>query len=304
VLRDMATRDRVALVAALAPHDRLALLTSMAAEERATVLVGLSAEERLSIVDAFSAKQINALLASFPPAERAALLVGMSPKQKAGVLKGTSYEAELGVTESLSTQLAMPPHLLQLEKFVLLTDEGAVAVRARLNGTCSYLKRQVLTQLHISPRLTLTITVASTGKALPDDAIIAPYADAKDGDQLLLSGAPRPLSDFFPGSATHAPLRQVRVRPTVRGAPSSNAVVIRGVRETTSINDVLAELTKHTDMVPELRGLPAGAASIYFSPVFITPDVLLGRKDKQLLQPTQTLASAQVIDDDILYLAC
>ena len=35
----------------------------------------------------------------------------------------------------------------------------------------------------------------------------------------------------------------------------------------------------------------------------VTPDVLLGRKTKQVLKPTQTLGDAQLIDDDILYLS-
>jgi hypothetical protein len=77
-----------------------------------------------------------------------------------------------GYSPELSVVSALPPSLLQLEQFVMLTDEGHVVVRARMNGTIAYLKRQVATQLHISPRLTLTISSATSTMPLNDDAII------------------------------------------------------------------------------------------------------------------------------------
>ena len=53
-----------------------------------------------------------------------------------------------------------------------------------------------------------------------------------------------------------------------------------------------------------LPGVPADAAGLklYFSPVFITADVLLGRKRRAVLHPSASLAACQVFDGDILYL--
>ena len=62
-------------------------------------------------------------------------------------------------------------------------------------------------------------------------------------------------------------------------------------------------LSKHSTLLPMVGGKAPERLALYFSPVFITPDVLLGRKEKQQLSPNQTLGAAQVIDDDILYLA-
>ena len=44
------------------------------------------------------------------------------------------------------------------------------------------------------------------------------------------------------------------------------------------------------------------AVTLYFSPVFITPDVLLGRKARAVMQPGDTLANCQIVNDDIIYL--
>ena len=123
---------------------------------------------------------------------------GMPPAGMAGGVMSAGGGLVLGA-ESMGITIAsaLPPHLLQLEKFILLTDEGPVAVRARYNGTIGYLKRQIANQLHISPRLALTVTASSSTIALNDDAIIAPYAEGQGGERLLLSAAPRPLSDFF-----------------------------------------------------------------------------------------------------------
>ena len=54
-------------------------------------------------------------------------------------------------------------------------------------------------------------------------------------------------------------------------------------------------------MVAQANG--PSSLKLYFSPVFITPDVLLGRKGRQVLNGTQTLGGAQLVDDDIVYLA-
>ena len=198
---------------------------------------------------------------------------------------------------------ALPANLDQLALFVLLTDEGHVAVRARMSGTVAYLKRQVATQLHISPRLTLTISSATSTMPLNDDAIIGAYAEGRGTQRLLLSAAPRPLSDFFAGGSTLAQLRQVRVRPCRRGAPENNTVVVRGVRPTTSIREVQDLLVQQIELLPNVAGRSPSQLALYFSPVFITPDVLLGRAERQMLAPAQTLLQAQIIDDDILYLA-
>ena len=219
--------------------------------------------------------------------------------------EGAGDGAGAGAGGALSLAPAVPPHLLQLEKFVLLTDEGAVAVRARLNGTVGYLKRQIHTQLHISPRLALTISSNSSYTTIPlqDDAIIAPFADGRGSDRLLLSAAPRPLSDFFPGSASHTAFHQFRVRPMVRGVPQNFSVVLRNASEKTTVADVQDILAANNTLLPMVQGVAPEAINLYFSPVFITPDVLLGRKSKQLLKPNSTLGQAQCIDDDIIYLS-
>merc|ERR1719240_975993 len=137
-------------------------------------------------------------------------------------------------SEGITVSSSLPAHLLQLEKFVLLTDEGPVAVRARFNGTVGYLKRQIATQLHISPRLALSITASSSTIPLNDDAIIAPYAEGQGAERLLLAAAPRPLSDFFPGAPSLPAFRQIRVRPLVRGVPQNFSAVVKGLSERTT----------------------------------------------------------------------
>ena len=51
------------------------------------------------------------------------------------------------------------------------------------------------------------------------------------------------------------------------------------------------------------QGAPrdAAAVTLYFSPVFITPDVMLGRKGQSKLKPTDSLALCQLTNNDILY---
>jgi len=66
---------------------------------------------------------------------------------------------------------------------------------------------------------------------------------------------------------------------------------------------VQENLAKQPSLLPVVEGKKAAQCHLYFSPVFITPDVLLGRKTKQVLKPTQILGDAQLIDDDIVYLS-
>ncbi len=70
-----------------------------------------------------------------------------------------------------------------------------------------------------------------------------------------------------------------------------------------ALQDLLLAISKHATLLPSVHGKAPAELSLYFSPVFITPDVLLGRKGKQKLKPSQTLSSAQLVDDDIIYLA-
>ena len=93
------------------------------------------------------------------------------------------------------------------------------------------------------------------------------------------------------------------MRPVVRGVPQAFAVVVKGVSEHTSVKELQQLLVRHPTLLPNVAAKDPSSLALYFSPVFATPDVLLGRKSKQLLKPSQTLTSAQVIDDDILYLA-
>lgn len=96
-------------------------------------------------------------------------------------------------------------------------------------------------------------------------------------------------------------------------------------------------MIKVPSLIPIVEGARPDDLSIYFSPVFITPDVLLGRKSQQVighaalaggsvivcsvtrgngqlfdaaplralqaLHGMQTFGACQIIDDDILYLA-
>ena len=81
------------------------------------------------------------------------------------------------------------------------------------------------------------------------------------------------------------------------------ALILRGVSEATTISELHALLASADSILPSVRDRPVASFRLFFSPVFITPDVLLASQDRQQLQPTQTLGAAQVIDDDIIYLA-
>ena len=190
-----------------------------------------------------------------------------------------------------------------LSEFKLLTDEGPVVVRARSSGTAGYLKQMIQAQLFLSPRLTLSLTTGgatSDGTDLRDDAAVERYASG-GAEQLLLSAAPRPLSDFAPGAAGVAvPLAQVRVRAAQRGQAYGPAMVIRPVGPGTTVAQLKATLLQ----AKNFPGMPAdpNKLTLYFSPVFITADVLLGRKQRAALKDTDSLSACQVINDDIVYL--
>ena len=189
-----------------------------------------------------------------------------------------------------------------LSEFKLLTDEGPVVVRARSSGTAAYLKQMIQAQLFLSPRLTLTLTTGGNtgdGTDLRDDAVVEPYASG-GAEQLLLSAAPRPLSDFAPGAAGAVPLVQIRVRSAQRGQAYGPAMVIKPVGPATSVAQLKATLLQ----AKNFPGMPAdpNKLTLYFSPVFITADVLLGRKQRAALKDTDSLSACQVVNDDIVYL--
>jgi len=93
------------------------------------------------------------------------------------------------------------------------------------------------------------------------------------------------------------------VRPLVRGVPQNFSAVVKGISERTTVRELQLELAKHSQLLPTVEGVDPATIALYFSPVFITPDVLIGRKAKQVLKGTQTMVDAQLIDDDIVYLA-
>lgn len=107
----------------------------------------------------------------------------------------------------------------------------------------------------------------------------------------------RPLSAALPT------LTQLRVRPLLRGTPQNFCVTVRGVAESTTVASLLEALAASPPaLLPTVEGRATDELDLYFSPVFITPDVLLNRRSKQVLKPSQTLAEAQLVDDDIVYL--
>jgi len=315
------SRARERLSELEAERDKAQAVTTVAQADRATYLEAKAADRGLTLAEQ---EEFDTCCSARKDARYGAVSRGISAHayggggggggggdgRDSGV--GAGYGAGVGsglgastggYGPELSVVSALPPSLLQLEQFVMLTDEGHVVVRARMNGTIAYLKRQVATQLHISPRLTLSMSTSSSKMPLHDDTIIAQYAEGRSNERLLLSAAPRPLSDFFPGAATLPQLRQVRVRPCVRDAPENASVIIRGVCETTTVRELQEIVASVPGLLPQVAGLKSSEINLYFSPVFITPDVLLGRAERQKLSPTKTLQQAQVIDDDILYLA-
>ena len=157
-------------------------------------------------------------------------------------------------------------------------------------------------QLFLSPRLTLTLTTGGNtgdGADLRDDAVVERYVSG-GAEQLLLSAAPRPLSDFAPGAAGSVPLQQIRVRSAQRGQAYGPAMLIQPVGPDTTVAQVKATLlsAKHFPGMPT----DSNKLTLYFSPVFITADVLLGRKQRAALKDTDSLSACQVVNDDIVYL--
>jgi len=209
------------------------------------------------------------------------------------------------VDEIMRVLPALPQNLGEMDQFMLLTDEGPVTVRARASGSVAYLKRMISIQLFLSPRLTLSLTTTKGGEQLRDDVIIQPYAEGRissPDERLLLTASPRPLTDFAPGAPGLPPLLQLRIRTMVRGTPQALTVVVKPVKSTTVAAEIISMLIKEPALQPVLGPNPR-ALNLYFSPVFVTPDVLLGRKQKHLVPPNATLASLQVVDDDIFYLS-
>ncbi|KAL1508067.1 hypothetical protein AB1Y20_007663 [Prymnesium parvum] len=207
--------------------------------------------------------------------------------------------------DSMRVLPALPQNLNEMEQFMLLTDEGPVTVRARASGSVAYLKRMISIQLFLSPRLTLSLSTSKGGERLRDDAIIQPFAEGRISspeDRLLLTASPRPLSDFAPGAPGLPPLQQLRIRTMVRGTPQALTVVVKTVKPSTTAGQIISLLLKEPALQPVLGPDPT-ALNLYFSPVFVTPDVLLSRKQKHLIPPSATLGSLQVVDEDIFYLS-
>ena len=65
------------------------------------------------------------------------------------------------------------------------------------------------------------------------------------------------------------------------------ASAVRGVSDGTKVSDLKQAIVGAGASFFQGAPRDAAAVTLYFSPVFITPDVLLGRKAKQLLKPTQ-----------------
>mmetsp|Transcript_3567 Transcript_3567/g.5465 ORF Transcript_3567/g.5465 Transcript_3567/m.5465 type:complete len:93 (+) Transcript_3567:2-280(+) len=88
----------------------------------------------------------------------------------------------------------------------------------------------------------------------------------------------------------------------VRGTPQALTVVVKTVKPSTTAGQIISLLLKEPALQPVLGPDPT-ALNLYFSPVFVTPDVLLSRKQKHLIPPSATLGSLQVVDEDIFYLS-
>lgn len=78
-------------------------------------------------------------------------------------------------------------------------------------------------------------------------------------------------------------------------------LLVKPVRPSTTVAELQWAVSSATELLPQVARDPS-AVQLYFSPVFITPDVLLGRKARVQLDPTATLAASQIVDDDIIYL--
>ena len=144
------------------------------------------------------------------------------------------------------------------------------------------------------------------GEELRDDAIIGQWANGRvaAADFLGLSAAPRPLSDFSQSERLEGrlpPLQDVRVRMVKRGVPHGVAAIVRGVSDGTKVSDLKQAIVGAGASFFQGAPRDAAAVALYFSPVFITPDVMLGRKGQSKLKPTDSLALCQLTNNDILY---
>ena len=87
------------------------------------------------------------------------------------------------------------------------------------------------------------------------------------------------------------------------GASYGTAVIVRPITAATTILQIKEAILRAHALFPGLKATTdAKKLKLYFSPVFITPDVLLGRKKRALLADTDTLEACQIVDDDVLYL--
>ena len=236
----------------------------------------------------------------------------------------------------LSVGSSLPADLDSLDAFTFRTDEGPVTVRARASGSGAYLKEMIQMQLYLSPRLSLTLKTVRAqrrrrrgeptsdptpdppgptsdpqplqvrGEELRDDAIIGQWANGRvaAADFLGLSAAPRPLSDFSQSERLEGrlpPLQDVRVRMVKRGVPHGVAAIVRGVSDGTKVSDLKQAIVGAGASFFQGAPRDAAAVTLYFSPVFITPDVMLGRKGQSKLKPADSLALCQLTNNDILY---
>jgi len=191
----------------------------------------------------------------------------------------------------------VPEKVAAMNTFSLHSDEGLITVRARSRGTAYHLKRMVAIQLHISPRLDIQLQVS--GRTLRDDAPIEQYDDSH-AQRLSLVIKPRPLSEFMTSEAQQT-IKQLRIRPTRRGTAMDTVFIATPVSATTTVSELQLALSRATQLLPAIPSDPA-SIRLLFSPVFVTPDLLLGRKSRVLMNPESSLARCQVVNDDILYL--
>ena len=65
-----------------------------------------------------------------------------------------------------------------------------------------------------------------------------------------------------------------------------------------------AQLKAQLLQAKNFPGMPADPSklTLYFSPVFITADVLLGRKQRAALKDSDSLSVCQMVNDDIVYI--
>ena len=145
------------------------------------------------------------------------------------------------------------------------------------------------------------------GEELRDDAIIGQWANGRvaAADFLGLSAAPRPLSDFSQSERLEGrlpPLQDVRVRMVKRGVPHGVAAIVRGVSDGTKVSDLKQAIVGAGASFFQGAPRDAAAVTLYFSPVFITADVLLGRKQRAALKDSDSLSVCQMVNDDIVYI--